>query len=240
MQDADTVGTALKTLSLRITSTSAELEELGEDTEFACETLSDYRDLVMGLTHNKVDIIGTDGDYKSTYQMLEEISEVWEDMNSMEQSSLMKALFGARQANIGASILENFDVAEAAMKTAEEAAGSALREQEAYERGIQYSLDRLEASFQAFANHILDSNFLKGIIDFGNCTINVIDTVTDKLGSLGTIGLGAGLFAGVKNSGVRKCVLFICFCFEYALFSQEMTISRVEMRGFSQPTRVLK
>lgn len=203
-QDADMVGTALKTMSLRITSTSAELSELGEDTEFACETLSDYRDLVMGLTHNKVDIIGDTGDYKSTFLILQEISKVWEDMNSMEQSSLMKALFGVRQANIGSSILENFNVAEEAMKSAEEAAGSALKEQEAYEKGIQYSLDRLEASFQTFANHILKSNFLKGIIDFGNGTIEVINKVTSKLGSLGTIGLGAGLFAGIRNVGGLK------------------------------------
>ena len=203
-QDADMVGTALKTMSLRITSTSAELSELGEDTEFACETLSDYRDLVMGLTHNKVDIIGDTGDYKSTFLILQEISKVWEDMNSMEQSSLMKALFGVRQANIGSSILENFNVAEEAMKSAEEATGSALKEQEAYEKGIQYSLDRLEASFQTFANHILKSNFLKGIIDFGNGTIEVIDKVTSKLGSLGTIGLGAGLFAGLKNVGMAE------------------------------------
>ena len=201
VQDADVVGTALKTVSLRITSTSAELEELGEDTEYACETLSDYRNLVMGLTKNKVDIIGDNGEYKSTYDILKGISEVWNDMNSMEQSSLMKALFGVRQANIGASILENFDIAESAMKTAEESAGSALKEQERYEKGIQFSLDRLSASFQEFANHILDSQFLKGIVDFGNTTINVIDNVATSLGTLGTIGLGAGLFAGIKNVG---------------------------------------
>lgn len=135
VQDADIVGTALKSMSLRITSTSAELEAMGEDTEFACETLSDYRDLVMGLTDNKVNIVGDDGEYKSTYEILKDISQVWDDMNSMEQSSLMKALFGVRQANIGASILENFDVAEQAMKSAEESAGSALKEQSNYEKG---------------------------------------------------------------------------------------------------------
>lgn len=206
------VGTALKTMSLRITSTSTELEELGEDTEFACETLSDYRDLVMGLTHNKVDIIGDNGDYKSTFKMLQEISKVWTDMNSMEQSALMKALFGARQANIGASILENFDIAEEAMKSAEEATGSALKEQEEYEKGIEYSLKRLEAVFQAFSNHILDSSFIKGIIDFGSNTIEVIDKITSKLGSLGTISLGAGIFNIFKNVDYLKtpvCPLYI-------------------------------
>ena len=200
VQDADTVGTALKSMSLRITSTSAELEAMGEDTEFACETLSDYRDLVMGLTDNKVNIIGDSGEYKSTYEILKEISKVWDDMNSMEQSSLMKALFGVRQANIGASILENFDVAEEAMQAAEESAGSALKEQENYEKGIRYSLDRLEASFQTFANHILDSDFLKGIVDFGNGAINVIDNVTNALGSFGSIGLGASFFGASRLS----------------------------------------
>lgn len=195
------VGTALKTMSLRITSTSAELTELGEDTEFACETLSDYRDLVMGLTHNKVNILDDNDNYKSTFQILKEISNVWQDMNSMEQSSLMKALFGVRQANIGSSILENFDVAEKAMKSAEEAAGSTLKEQEAYEEGVKYSLDRLEAVFQTFANHILKSNFLKGIIDFGSGTIEVIDKVTSKLGSLGTIGTIGGAIAGANGLG---------------------------------------
>jgi TP901 family phage tail tape measure protein len=196
VQDADTVGTALKTLSLRITSTSSELEAMGEDTEFACETLSDYRDLVLGLTKNKVNIVGDNGEYKSTYEILKGISEVWDEMNSMEQSALMKALFGARQANIGASILENFDIAKDVMKSAEEATGSALKEQENYEKGIQYSLDRLIAKFQEFSNHILDSKLIKGVVDFGTTTIDVVDKVTSALGSLGTIGLiGGGILS---------------------------------------------
>ena len=212
VQDADIVGTALKSMSLRITSTSAELEAMGEDTEFACETLSDYRDLVMGLTDNKVNIVGDDGEYKSTYEILKDISQVWDDMNSMEQSSLMKALFGVRQANIGASILENFDVAEQAMKSAEESAGSALKEQSNYEKGVQYSLDRLSASWQEFSNHFLDSSFVKGIVDFGNTTINVIDDITSALGSLGTIGLIGGAGLSLKNIGREKMLSLI----EYA------------------------
>ena len=199
VQDAETVGTALKTVSLRITSTSAQLEELGEDTEYACETLSDYRNLVMGLTHNKADILGDDGQYKSTYEILKDISAEWKNMNSMEQSSLMKALFGVRQANIGASILENFDVAEKAMQSAEQSAGSALKEQEAYEKGIQYSLDRTAASFQVLANTILDSNLLKGIVDFGDGAINVLNNIIDSVGLLIPLLSGTSITAFVKN-----------------------------------------
>lgn len=219
VQDADTVGTALKTLSLRITSTSSELEAMGEDTEFACETLSDYRDLVLGLTNNKVNIVGNDGEYKSTYEILKDISEVWDEMNSMEQSALMKALFGTRQANIGSSILENFDIAKDVMKSAEEASGSALKEQENYEKGIQYSLDRLIAKFQEFSNHILDSKLIKGVVDFGTTTIDVVDKVTSALGSLGTIGVIGGGILGAKNAGKCRMSVRISNCFEYALYA---------------------
>ena len=44
--------TALKTMSLRLTTTKAKLQEMGEETEYACETLSAYRDLILGLTAN--------------------------------------------------------------------------------------------------------------------------------------------------------------------------------------------
>ena len=69
---------------------------------------------------------------------------------------------------------------------------------------IQYSLDRLTASAQTFANHFLDSSLVKGIVDFGNTTINVIDKVTSALTPLGTLALGGGLFAGIKNIGRPK------------------------------------
>lgn len=110
-----------------------------------------------------------------------------------------------RQGNIVSALMTNFETARQATESAINSTGSALKEQEKFEQGIEYSLNRLEASFQTFSNNILDSNFVKGIIDFGNGIVNVIDTVTSKLGSLGTIGLGAGLFAGFKNAGRVKC-----------------------------------
>lgn len=37
-----------------------------------------------------------------------------------------------------------------------------------------------------------------------NGFLSVINKITDKLGSLGSIGVGAGLFAGLKNVGRDK------------------------------------
>lgn len=66
---------------------------------------------------------------------------------------------------------------------------------------IQFSLDRLSASWQEFSNHFLDSSFIKGIVDFGNTTINVIDDVNSALGTLGTIATIGGGILGAKNLG---------------------------------------
>lgn len=241
VQDPDSVGTMWKTVSMRLRGVTQELEAAGLETEGMVKSTAQLRDLIQGLTGFDImtDEAGTQ--FKDIYDIVVGIGHEWKNLTDVEQAGLLEVLAGKRQGNALSAALNNISMIEEAYKTAENSAGSALEEQEKYEQGIEYSLKRLEAVFQTFANHILDSNVVKGIFDFGSSAIETIDKITSKLGSLETIGLGVGLFAGVKNSGVRKCVLFICFfCFEYALFSQEMTISRVEMRGFSQPTRVLK
>lgn len=67
---------------------------------------------------------------------------------------------------------------------------------------IQYSLDRLEAKFQEFSNHVLESELIKGIVDFGTTTLDIVDKVTSALGSLGTIGVIGGGILGAKNAGI--------------------------------------
>ena len=87
------------------------------------------------------------------------------------------------------------------------AEGSAMAEQEKYQQSIQYSIDRTKASLEELANDFISSDFLKGLIDSGDKLINILDLLIDKFGVLGTIGLGAGLFAGIKNVGEHYIVL---------------------------------
>ena len=211
VQDPDSIGTAYKTISMRIRGAKTEMEELGLETDGMVESTATLQKEIMALSG--VDIMKDKDTFKSTYQILDELATKWTDLTDIQQASITELIAGKRQGNIVSALMSNFETARLATESAINSTGSALKEQEAYEQGIQYSLDRLEASFQAFANHILDSNFLKGIIDFGNGTINVIDTVTDKLGSLGTIGLGAGLFSSIKNVGRDKMYSLICYLF---------------------------
>lgn len=203
VQDPDSVGTMWKTVSMRLRGVTQELEAAGLETEGMVESTVQLRDLIQGLTGFDImaDEAGTQ--FKDIYDIVVGIGHEWKNLTDVEQAGLLEALAGKRQGNALSAALNNISMIEEAYKTAEDSAGSALKEQEVYEQGIEYSLKRLEAVFQTFANHILDSKVVKGIIDFGSSTIEVIDKVTSKLGLLGTIGLGVGLFTGVKNTG--KC-----------------------------------
>lgn len=182
-----------------MTSTTAELSEMGEETEYACETMSDYRDVVMGLTHNKVDLLGDDGQYKSTYQMLKEISGVWEDMNSMEQSALMKTLFGVRQSNIGAAILGNFDVAESSLNAALNSEGSAEKELQNWNKGIEASVAHMKTQFQELSQSVFSSDFLKGGADLITSLMSGVTAGIDTIGIPGLLAGGLGATGFFKN-----------------------------------------
>ena len=206
VQDPDVIGTALKTLSLRLTSTTAELEAMGEETEFACETLSDYRNLVLGLTKNEVDILGDDGQYKNTYNIIKEISEVWKDMDSMSQSSLMKSLFGVRQANVGVSLIEQFDTAEKVLQASINSQGSAMEEHSRWMQSAEAKINQFRASFESLSQTIINSDFLKSLIDSGTSFLNVVENIIDKLNVLPLIlgSISSGL--AVKNVGLFQVV----------------------------------
>ena len=201
-QDPTTVGQGIKTVSLRLRSTKTEIEEMGEDAEGAAENVSKLREQMLALTG--VDIQLDDDTYKSTYQILLEISKVWGRLSDLSRSSVLEQLFGKRQANIGAAILENGDLLERVYKTSERASdgiGSAMREQEEYAKSIQYSIDTLKAAYQDFADSVINSDFVKNLLGTAQSFLEVLTKIIDKFGTLPTILTSIAAVGGIKGVG---------------------------------------
>ena len=75
----------MRTISLRLRGTSVSvLEELGEDTTGAVESVSKLQEKVQALSG--VNILDETGSYKDTYTILQEIGQVWEDMSDIDQA----------------------------------------------------------------------------------------------------------------------------------------------------------
>lgn len=193
IQDADVVGTALKTVAMRIRGTSVEeMEEEGLETD-GVVSKSKLQSKVKALSG--VDILTQTGDYKSTYEILSEIANVWEDISDINQAALLELLAGKRAGSVMSAILNNPDVLKDAFESANDAAGSALRENETYLDSIQGRMDQFTNAVQTMWMHMLDSDIIKGIVKFGTELVKILD----KLGTVPTLLAAISTVVMVKN-----------------------------------------
>ena len=91
-QDAASAGAALRTLSLRIRGAKTELSDLGESTDDMAVSTAKLRDKIKGMTG--VDIMIDDNNFKSTYQIIQEISKVWDELKDIDRSAVLELLAG--------------------------------------------------------------------------------------------------------------------------------------------------
>ena len=189
IQNPDIVGTALKTVSMYLRTAKADLEAAGESTEGMATSTSKLRESVLALTKQKVDIQLDENTFKSTYQIMKEISAVWGDIADIDQAALLELLGGKRNATAVVSLLTNFSDAERALEVATNSAGSALQENEKWLAGIEGHSAQFAAAFEDLSRKIIDSEMFKGLIDTGTAFVDVLIWITDGLDKL-TGGLG--------------------------------------------------
>ena len=94
IQNPEQVGTALKTLALRLRGAKVELEEAGEDVDGMAESTSQLQEKLLALTHGKVDIMIDSTTFKNTTQILREMSEAWEYMTDIERAAALELMGG--------------------------------------------------------------------------------------------------------------------------------------------------
>lgn len=189
VQDPNSVGAALRTISLRLRGTSVkELEESGEDTTGVITSKSKLRSKIKSLSG--VDILTDTGAYKSTYEILLEISKVWKDMSDVDQAALLEILAGKNRANTAMAILSNTTDLEDAYVKALEAEGSALKENEKYLDSIQGKIDLFNNSVQTMWSNTLDDDLVNGFVALGTELIKLID----KIGLVNVVISGFGLY----------------------------------------------
>lgn len=177
VQNPEVVGTALKTVSMYLRAAKTEAEEAGESVDGMASSVSELRNELLTLTGGKVDIMLDDKSFKSTYEIMKELSEVWEDLSDIDTANILELIGGKRNATALTSLLTNFEDAEAALLTASDAAGSATIENEKYLDSIAGKVDQLTASFEAMSASILDSSVVKWIVDLGTALVNCIATL---------------------------------------------------------------
>ena len=193
VQDPEAVGTAFKTISMRIRGAKTELEEAGLETEGMVESTAKLRSEILALSG--VDIMLNENEFKSTYQIMDELAEKWEDLSDIQQATITELIAGKRQGNIVSSLMTNFDTAREALDTSMNSAGSAMKEHEKWQKSLEAQLNKLKASWQALSQAFLKSDFLKFALD---AIIDLVDGLTKLIDKVGALPVLIGVFAGLK------------------------------------------
>lgn len=202
-QSAGEFGNFLKVASMRIRGMKGELEELGEEVDDSVDSISKVQTQILNLTHGAVNIFDDSGEFRDYFDIMEEISVIHDKLSSTEQASLDELLFGKQRANQGAALIQAFQSGQIqkALEATYNAEGSAIQEQERWMESLEAKVQQFKAAFQSLSNTTLNSDFLKDIVDVGTGAIEVLDSLIDKIGLLGTIGAGVGIGALIKNFG---------------------------------------
>lgn len=198
IQNPEVVGTTLKTVSMYLRAAKTEAEEAGESTDGMANSVSELRNQILALTDERVDIMADDSTYKSTFQILREISNVWSSMADIDQANVLELIGGKRNASVVAGILTNFDDAEDALNTALNADGSAMAENTKYLESVNGAIEQVTASWESLSAVVLDDNVLAEIIRIGGGALDIVSELADAVGSL-TLVLGGASVVGLHK-----------------------------------------
>lgn len=137
--------------------------------------------------------------YKSTYNIIKELAEVWDQISDIDQATILEDLAGKRNTNVVLSMINNIDDLTGAYESASNASGVAETANAKYLDSIEGKLGQLQAAFQVFSKDFLGSDLFKGVIDSGTALLDILDALINTFGTLGVADGGAGIFAFFKN-----------------------------------------
>lgn len=214
-QDPESVGAAMRTIALRLTGTSVavqQLNDIGEETEGVITTVSKLRDTIMSATKvasngfKGIDILDENGNYKSTAEILQEIADIYTEIEETDKRTssnninlLLETIAGKNRANIASSILQSPDVLREAIESSKTADGSAEKENQAYLDSIEAKLLLLKNQLQELATVTINSDIFKKVIVDATKFLKLVTQLSENIGTLGTILSGVGITKFIKS-----------------------------------------
>ena len=132
---------------------------------------------------------------RSSYELLGELAEKWDGLDGNTQKYIATTLAGTTQLNNFLALMNNFDHATEATNTALNSQGSALNENASYMESVQAHLSQLGSQFQQFANNVLDSGLVNGLLSIAKSLLQIastpLGTIVSQIVLLISLGWGA-------------------------------------------------
>ena len=138
--------------------------------------------------------------------VIRDLAREYSNLNSLDtrKADLLSAVGDGTNAEGLQAILENYSLYEEMLQNYSQGAGSLDAVASKTADSWEGSLNRLSDTWTETIGNIADSDAIVTIINSLNSLLSAGNSLTGWLGSASTIGLGAGLLAGIKNVGRDK------------------------------------
>ena len=136
------------------------------------------------------------GQLRPTFEIFKDLAAVWPNLTTNQRDYIALTQAGANQTSNFVALMDNFDAALKAEATAMKSSGSAARENAAYMESLEAQTTQLKATFQDFANNVIDKELVSSILTLANDALGALNTETGK-----TI-TQWGLLTGVLTGGI--------------------------------------
>lgn len=182
-----------------------------EDEGIDAEGLAKYEDACNALNVKLKETKNGVLSLRNPMKVLKELSVEYNklDETDIRRTNLLSSVGDKLRSTQLDALLRQWDTYETMLQQYASGTGSMAAEAEKTANSWEGSLNRLSNTWTDTVKNVADSDAIITIINGLNDLLSVVNNVTEELGSLGTIGLGAGLFAGVKNIG--KCRISVRF-----------------------------
>jgi TP901 family phage tail tape measure protein len=131
----------------------------------------------------------SEGNKRSSYDVLYDLSQKWEGMEDAEQQQIAAAIAGTRMYSNFSSIMQGMAEGKVAdyMKTLTNSEGTVDKKYEIYVKSLQASLTDLKNTYDELVKDLVNNGALTGTVNTITGMIQGVDNLTKSFGGLGAI-----------------------------------------------------
>lgn len=175
----ETMGTALKTVIARMREISDYGETLGGDT--------DVNNVESQLAYVGIALRDTNGELRSTEEVLDELGKKWTELNSNQQAAVAKALAGTRQQSRLIAMMTDYERVIELQQISERSAGATLAQMETYLEGMDAALNKVNVAWESIVTNLVNNEFIISLVNGFSSVLNIIGRIFSTTSTLAPV-----------------------------------------------------
>lgn len=190
----ETMGTALKTIIAR-------MREMGDYGE-TLEGDTDINNVETQLAYVDIALRNTNGELRSTEDVLDELGKKWDTLNKNQQAAIAKALAGTRQQSRLIAMMEDYERVTELQEISMRSAGATAAQAGVYLEGMEAAMNNIQVAWENIVMAVADNEtFISAfqfIADFMNLIGLILSNEVVVVGILTTVAAITANGLGIK------------------------------------------